>query len=226
MKIIAFANQKGGPGKTTGAMLVTGELVARELSALLVDSDPQGSAQKWETRSIEGYPEVPFRVEHLVGLNEQQFAAALAKRVGGAQFVVIDTPPNLDSKELHAALFVADLVVIPFVPDAAHVDALEEVAPLFEEVNSRRERVGSPPIVARLLINRHDTRRASERAVVDNAEKIAGIPRFHTSFGNRSGFQSAWNYRTTLAAIAKASTPARKEVSSLVDEILEVLSDE
>ena len=110
--------------------------------------------------------------------------------------------------------------------DPAHVDALEEVAPLFEEVNSRRERVGSPPIVARLLINRHDTRRASERAVVDNAEKIAGIPRFHTSFGNRSGFQSAWNYRTTLAAIAKASTPARKEVSSLVDEILEVLSDE
>ncbi len=46
MKVVAVANQKGGVGKTTTAVVVA-SLLAERLRVVLIDLDAQGSATKW-----------------------------------------------------------------------------------------------------------------------------------------------------------------------------------
>jgi chromosome partitioning protein len=84
---------------------------------LLIDADPQGSLALWHR--VRGAQDLPLHV------GTKHLAATLAKaRRAGAEWVLIDTPPNAETP-VAEAIWHADLVVIPIRAGLFDVDAVQ-----------------------------------------------------------------------------------------------------
>ncbi len=128
MKVVAFASQKGGSGKTTlaGHVAVQAEL-AGDGPVALIDTDPQGSLSDWWNERAEETPvfakTTPERLSE--DLN--------AMREMGVQMVIIDTPPAITSTIEHV-IVEADLVVIPTRPSPHDLRAAGATVELCERI--------------------------------------------------------------------------------------------
>jgi chromosome partitioning protein len=110
MKVMAFASQKGGSGKTTlaGHIAVEAERSGAGPIAML-DLDPQGSLSLWWEARESDRPA-------LMRIAESQLAEDLAQlKADGTELVVVDTPPAITEIIGHV-IAAADLVVIPTRP--------------------------------------------------------------------------------------------------------------
>ena len=110
MKVLAFASQKGGSGKTTlAAHLAVQAERAADGPVALMDADPQGSLTDWWNERQADFP-----------LFAQTSIARLAEHLEemkgkGIKLLFIDTPPAITATIGHV-VNVADLVVIPTRP--------------------------------------------------------------------------------------------------------------
>jgi len=126
MRVLAFASQKSGAGKTTLAGHVA--IQARRAgvaSVVLVDTDPDGSLADW-CALREG--ETPKYARAAL----QDLAAKLDKlRQDGAELVIIDTPPTLNGP-IDPSIVAADLVAIPTRPCTHDLQAAGAIVELVE----------------------------------------------------------------------------------------------
>jgi chromosome partitioning protein len=110
MKVIAFASQKGGSGKTTlaGHIAVQAEMSGAGPVAI-VDTDPQGSlADWWNSRS----DETPLFAQTYITRLESDLQKMAQM---GIKTLIFDTPPAITGT-IQQVVRVSDLVVIPTRP--------------------------------------------------------------------------------------------------------------
>jgi chromosome partitioning protein len=110
MRVLAFASQKGGSGKTTlsGHIAVQAEL-AGDGPVVIVDMDPQGSLSDWWNERQTPVPAfAQTTVSRLHGDLENL-------RAQGFKLAVIDTPPAI-TMAIQSVIQVAELIVIPTRP--------------------------------------------------------------------------------------------------------------
>ncbi len=118
MRVIVFASQKGGSGKTTlaGHIAVEAERDGAGPVAI-VDTDPQGSLAKWWNVRTEPTP------AFIQSVYSNLFYDLDRARADGFRLVVIDTPPAV-TRAIAEVVSFADLVVAPTRPSPHDIRAV------------------------------------------------------------------------------------------------------
>jgi chromosome partitioning protein len=183
-KVYAFANQKGGVGKTTTAINLAACLAEAGERALVVDLDPQANATSGLGMRangtstydlLDGAPlselAKPTRFENLflvpsrpelagaaVELAQREdgdrYLAEALQHADGFDFVLLDCPPSLGALTVNA-LAAADRVIVPVQTEYY---ALEGLAQLVQSINMIKTRLNPKLSIAGVLLTMADSR--------------------------------------------------------------------
>lgn len=161
--IVAFANLKGGVGKSTLAINIAGALAPH---SVLVDADPQATATAWAEAGA-----LPFRVvtAPLTGHNVEAWLKAVLAL--DDRYTVIDLPPMLGDATA-AALAICDLAAVPVSPSGADLKATNRAVELIQ--NAREARQDGKPRA--LLIPSKVDRRTAAGAEIEAVLHDYGEP--------------------------------------------------
>jgi chromosome partitioning protein len=205
-RIITFAQQKGGSGKTTMAAHLAVALLRAGNSVAILDVDPQGSLGEWferrEASMGEAATGLVFRTAS--GWGARREARSLAR---DHDFVVVDTPPKSDS-ESRPAIEAADLVCVPVQPTPVDLWA---TLPTLEQVQKEGTR-------SLIVINRA-VGRASLTGEMMKAIRELGHPAATVAIGSRVAFAGSMGEGRTVMETAPGSKAAA-EIEALAAEVL------
>jgi len=138
MKVWSIISQKGGGGKTTLALHLA-IAAAEDLKVLVIDLDPQQSAERWHAirkRATGSKDDPSVAAGPYTKLPEM---LRIAKKLG-ADLVLIDTPPKLD-KAITAALTPATLALIPVKSSILDLQALEDCVRVVDYAKAKSKAV-------------------------------------------------------------------------------------
>jgi chromosome partitioning protein len=138
MRTWSFLQQKGGVGKTTLCLNLAVVAADRGEKVLVVDLDPQGSAEAW--RSMRAKTDTRDR---LVVMDAAPDVLPEILKVAelGRTLCLIDAPSRLD-QVASAAIRPADLIVCPCALDMLNLKPLEETVALITSADRVAAAVG------------------------------------------------------------------------------------
>ena len=212
--ILIAGGIKGGSGKTTVATNLAIIRAALGRDVLLVDADDQETATDFTNLRNErkedgaGYTSIK-----LTGPAVRTEILRLAPKY---QDIIIDTGGR-DTSSQRAALSVADVLLVPFVPRSFDVWTLEKVGALVEEM-----RTANPRLHAFAFLNRADPRGQDNNDAGDILRESETLKFIDTPLGARKAFSNAAAQGLAVTELRPQDPRACEEITILCEYVFDI----
>jgi len=189
MPVISFVSSKGGVGKTTGAVILAGELAEAGRSVVMVDADPNQPLLIWKKVRA-----VPPAISIVADESADTIIDTIDAARGRADFVIVDLEGTATDR-VGFAVTRTDLVLIPV--QASVLDATEAAKAV--KLVRQMSRVTGRDIPYRLYFSK-TAPAIRERTARDIEEQFtqASVPTLPASLVDRAAFRSLFSLGGTL----------------------------
>lgn len=210
MKVITFAHQKGGVGKTTLSLNVAHSLKKLGFRVALIDTDKQGSTYKFG----KGYTNLD-----VFALNGEDFD--FSTLTDKYDYAIIDTPPYNTS--VYDDIFAeSDIILIPSSPSPADVAEVRTTTGIVRKAMIKAKNEYGTNLKAFIIINRQIVTSNLFKQVQSEFELIKeeeNIACFNTQIENRIELP-----RALVLTDGIFSTPDKKAQKQFLDLTAEILN--
>jgi len=211
--IIVCGGIKGGSGKTTVATNLAVIRSAQGSDVLLIDADDQETATDFTTQRSERLEgEAGYTSIKLTGAAVRNQTLRLKEKY---QDIIIDTGGR-DTTSQRAALSVADLLLVPFVPRSFDVWTIEKVSDLVGEM-----RQANTTLKAFTFINRADPRGQDNDGAAEVLKESQELQFIEPQLGNRKAFGNAAAGGLAVTELKPEDEKATEEIMLLVQYLFD-----
>lgn len=210
--IVLIGGEKGGTGKTTIATNLAAMRALAGRDVLLIDTDPQGSANYWAlSRDKENIsPRVACIQKFGKGLTNE--VRDLEKRY---QDIIIDAGGR-DSVELRSALVVTEKAFVPIQPSQFDIWTLNQMEELVETAKAF-----NPELLANVIISRSSTNPSVHES--DDTGKLLddfdSLDLADVTIRDRIAYRKAAKDGLAVIELKPKDPKAIKEMESLYNEV-------
>lgn len=204
MTVLTIASSKGGPGKTTVAMLLAGSLAAAGRRVVALDADPTQAFSRWAASAYEG-----AAFETHAEIDEARLAHLIDRAAGEADVVIVDTA-GFGNRAAAVAMTSADAIIVPTLSGEADVTEAEKTIRLAEGL----ARAARRDIPAAVLLNKVRRTQLTKHAMAEIA--AAGLPRLEATLSDLVAYGEL-----SYSGRMPVSGPAVLEIAGLLAELRE-----
>ncbi len=195
MKIVTFANPKGGSGKTTSAMLLAEQIAVAGGRVAVLDLDPNANILTWaEARSEEGKA-VPFAVH--ARPQAEETVELIDTLSGESDYLVIDLEGSKD-QIVTFALSRTDLCIIPL--DGSPMEA-RQAAQAVRLVQTTSSMIRSPIEYALLFTRTNAAFQTTDERDVRQAMVMDSIHTLPIRIARRAPYTRIFRDRVLLSEL-------------------------
>lgn len=212
--IIVVGGIKGGSGKSTVATNLAVLCATEGQDVLLIDSDDQETASDFTILRNESQQDKPaYTCIKLTGAAVRTETLRLSTKY---ETIIIDTGGR-DTTSQRAALSVANVLLVPFVPRSFDVWTLEKVGALVTEIKTI-----NPELVAYTFINRADPKGQDNDDAAEVLKETDALTFIDAKLGMRKAFSNAAATGQGVAELKPSDSKAIAEMATLFQCVFNV----
>jgi chromosome partitioning protein len=205
--MLAFANTKGGVGKSTLAVHLAVWLFDRGYSVALLDIDEQRSSSEWIRETEQGITtRTADNVDDVLSLAQELRESH--------DLVVADAPGGLEELS-RTVLILADLAAFPISPSILDLRSVAKAAKILKYAQA----INKGPPEARIVLNKMHKRDRISRELIETAPSL-GISVAQSPIRNLQVYREAAQQGTVVTRMGTIGEEAAHDLTQLFIELL------